>query len=292
MRQIIIEPTENPKVMKFVTDYNLIPGSLELDRESDISEIPLAQELFNYPFVNRIFITANFIAVAKEDTVEWDHVSESLKNIIEDELLANPRIYLQKKKEIYQIYSEMTPNPAVMKFISSKMLMDGFIEVKSREEADEVPLAKELYEAFDFVKEVYVSDNFVAVTRDGQFEWHEIMNQVRSFIAEFLQAGKTISNAEPHNHENPMLKIINREYTSDEQKISDILNEYVAPAVENDGGKISLIEYDQENKTARMLLQGACSGCPSSTATLKNGIQNILKQFVPELVENVEAVNG
>ena len=292
MRQIIIEPTENPKVMKFVTDYNLIPGSLELDRESDISEIPLAQELFNYPFVNRIFITANFIAVAKEDTVEWDHVSESLKNIIEDELLANPRIYLQKKKEMYQIYSEMTPNPAVMKFISSKMLMDGFIEVKSREEADEVPLAKELYEAFDFVKEVYVSDNFVAVTRDGQFEWHEIMNQVRSFIAEFLQAGKTISNAEPHNHENPMLKIINREYTSDEQKISDILNEYVAPAVENDGGKISLIEYDQENKTARMLLQGACSGCPSSTATLKNGIQNILKQFVPELVENVEAVNG
>ncbi len=278
--------------MKFVADYNLIPGSLELDRESDVSEIPLAQELFNYPFVNRIFITANFIAVAKEDSVEWDHVSESLKNIIEDELLANPRIYLQKKKEMYQIYSEMTPNPAVMKFISSKMLMDGFIEVKSREEADEVPLAKELYEAFDFVKEVYVSDNFVAVTRDAQFEWHEIMNQVRSFIAEFLQAGKTISNAEPHNHENPMLKIINREYTSDEQKISDILNEYVAPAVENDGGKISLIEYDQKNKTARMLLQGACSGCPSSTATLKNGIQNILKQFVPELVENVEAVNG
>ncbi len=278
--------------MKFVTDYTLIPGSLELDRNSDISEIPLAQELFNYPFVNRIFITANFIAVAKEDTVEWEHVAESLKNIIEDELLANPRIYLQKRKEAYQIYSEMTPNPAVMKFISSKMLMDGFIEVKNREEAYEVPLAKELYEAFDFVKEIYVSDNFVAVTRDNQFEWHEIMNQVRSFIAEFLQAGKTISNLEPHAHENPVLKIINREYTNDEQKISDILNEYVAPAVENDGGKISLIEYDQENKTARMLLQGACSGCPSSTATLKNGIQNILKQFVPELVENVEAVNG
>ncbi|WP_374445803.1 NifU family protein [Epilithonimonas sp.] len=292
MREIIIEPTQNPKVMKFIADYNLIPGSLELDRDSDISEIPLAQELFNYPFVDRIFITANFVAVAKEDSVEWEHVAESLKNIIEDELLANPRIYLQKRKEAYQIYSEMTPNPAVMKFISSKMLMDGFIEVKSKEESAEVPLAKELYNAFDFVKEVYVSDNFVAVTKDDQFQWHEIMNQVRSFIAEFLQAGKTISNLEPHAHENPVLKIINREYTNDEQKISDILNEYVAPAVENDGGKISLIEYDQENKTARMLLQGACSGCPSSTATLKNGIQSILKQFVPELVENVEAVNG
>lgn len=292
MREIIIEPTQNPKVMKFIADYNLIPGSLELDRDSDISEIPLAQELFNYPFVDRIFITANFVAVAKQDTVEWEHVAQSLKSIIEDELLANPRIYLQKRKEMYHIYSEMTPNPAVMKFISSKMLMDGFIEVKTREEADEVPLAKELYNAFDFVKEIYVSDNFVAVTKDDKFQWHEIMNQVRSFIAEFLQAGKTISNLEPHAHENPVLKIINREYTNDEQKISDILNEYVAPAVENDGGKISLIEYDQENKTARMLLQGACSGCPSSTATLKNGIQSILKQFVPELVENVEAVNG
>lgn len=292
MREIIIEPTQNPKVMKFIADYNLIPGSLELDRDSDISEIPMAQELFNYPFVERIFITANFVAVAKQDSVEWEHVAESLKNIIEDELLANPRIYLQKRKEMYQIYSEMTPNPAVMKFISSKMLMDGFIEVKSREEADNVPLAKELFDAFDYVKEVYVSDNFVAVTRDDQFQWHEVMNPVRSFIAEFLQAGKTISNEEPHQHENPVLKIINREYTNDEQKISDILNEYVAPAVENDGGKISLIEYDQENKTAKMLLQGACSGCPSSTATLKNGIQSILKQFVPELVENVEAVNG
>lgn len=292
MREIIIEPTQNPKVMKFIADYNLIPGSLELDRDSDISEIPLAQELFNYPFVERIFITANFVAVAKQDSVEWEHVAESLKNIIEDELLANPRIYLQKRKEMYQIYSEMTPNPAVMKFISSKMLMDGFIEVKSREEAGNIPLAKELFDAFDYVKEVYVSDNFVAVTRDNQFQWHEVMNPVRSFIAEFLQAGKTISNEEPHQHENPVLKIINREYTNDEQKISDILNEYVAPAVENDGGKISLIEYDQENKTAKMLLQGACSGCPSSTATLKNGIQSILKQFVPELVENVEAVNG
>ncbi len=75
-------------------------------------------------------------------------------------------------------------------------------------------------------------------------------------------------------------KIINRDYTDDEQKISDILNEYVAPAVENDGGKISLMEYDESSKTAKMLLQGACSGCPSSTATLKNGIENILKQFV------------
>ena len=292
MRQIIIEPTENPKVMKFVADYNLIPGSLELDRSSDITEIPLAQELFNYPFVERIFITANFIAVAKQDTVEWEHVAESLKNVIEDELLANPRIYLQKKKEMYQIYAEMTPNPMVMKFVSTKILMDGFVEVKSREEATEVPLAKAIFDEFDFAKEVFISDNFVAVTKNVSVEWHEVMVAVRAFIADYLQNGGKISNIAPQKHENPVEKLINRDYTENEQKISDILNEYVAPAVEGDGGKISLLEYDEENKIARMLLQGACSGCPSSTATLKGGIENVLKQFVPELVEKVEAVNG
>ncbi len=292
MREVFIEPTENPKVMKFVADYNLIPGALELDRDSDISEIPLAQELFNYPFVDRVFITANFVAVAKQDLVEWSDVAESLKNVIEDELLANPRIYLQKKKEAYQIYAEMTPNPYVMKFVSSKLLMDGFVEVKSREEGAEVPLAQAIFDEFDFAQEVFISDNFVAVTKNDSVEWHEVMIAVRSLIADYLQNGGMISNVEPHKHENPVEKIINREYTDTEQKISDILNEYVAPAVENDGGKISLIEYEADSKTAKMLLQGACSGCPSSTATLKNGIENILKQFLPELVEKVEAVNG
>lgn len=292
MRQITIEPTANPKVMKFIADYTLIPGSVELDRTSDVSEIPLAQELFNYPFVDKIFITANFVAVAKADTVEWEHVSESLKNVIEDQLLENPRIYKSKKRELFPIYAEMTPNPNVMKFVSQRFIVEGFIEVKSKEAADEVPLAKAIFDEFEFVKEVFISDNFVAVTRDNSVEWHQVMVAVRGFIAEYLQQGNKVSNIEPQKHENPVEKLINRDYTEDEQKISDILNEYVAPAVENDGGKISLLEYDTENKTAKMLLQGACSGCPSSTATLKGGIENILKQFAPELVEKVEAVNG
>lgn len=292
MREILIEPTENPKVMKFVADYNLIPGAVELDRDSDVSEIPLAQELFNYPFVERIFITANFVAVAKQDTVEWEAVVDNLKNVIEDELLANPRIYLQKKKEAYQIYAEMTPNPAVMKFVSSKLLMDGFVEVKSLNEAKEVPLAEAIFNEFDFAQEVFISDNVVAISKDDSVQWHEVMVPARAFIADYLQNGGVISNVEPQKHESPVEKIINRDYTDTEQKISDILNEYVAPAVENDGGKISLIEYEQDTKTAKMLLQGACSGCPSSTATLKNGIENILKQFLPEVVEHVEAVNG
>jgi Fe-S cluster biogenesis protein NfuA len=292
MRTIIIEPTENSKVMKFVADYNLMPGSLELDRTSDVSELPLAKKLFVYPFVERIFITANFIAVAKQDGVEWDNVVEPLKDIIEAELETNPRVYLQKEKEVQQVFAEMTPNPMVMKFVSTKILLDGFVEVKSKDDAAEVPLAKAIFNEFDFTKEVFISDNFVAVTKNVSVEWHEVMVAVRTFITEYLQNGGEISNATPQKHESPVENLMNREYTETEQKISDILKEYVAPAVESDGGKISLMEYVPETKTAKMLLQGACSGCPSSTATLKGGIENLLKQFVPELVEKVEAVNG
>lgn len=292
MRTIIIEPTENSKVMKFVADYNLMPGSLELDRTSDVSELPLAKKLFVYPFVERIFITANFIAVAKQDGVEWENVVEPLKEIIEAELEANPRVYLQKEKEVQLVFAEMTPNPMVMKFVSTKILLDGFVEVKSKDDAAEVPLAKAIFNEFDFTKEVFISDNFVAVTKNVSVEWHEVMVAVRTFITEYLQNGGKISNATPQKHESPVENLMNREYTETEQKISDILKEYVAPAVESDGGKISLMEYVPETKTAKMLLQGACSGCPSSTATLKGGIENLLKQFVPELVEKVEAVNG
>jgi Fe-S cluster biogenesis protein NfuA len=292
MRTIIIEPTENSKVMKFVADYNLMPGSLELDRTSDVSELPLAKKLFVYPFVERIFITANFIAVAKQDGVEWENVVEPLKEIIEAELETNPRVYLQKEKEVQLVFAEMTPNPMVMKFVSTKILLDGFVEVKSKDDAAEVPLAKAIFNEFDFTKEVFISDNFVAVTKNVSVEWHEVMVAVRTFITEYLQNGGKISNATPQKHENPVENLMNREYTETEQKISDILKEYVAPAVESDGGKISLMEYVPETKTAKMLLQGACSGCPSSTATLKGGIENLLKQFVPELVEKVEAVNG
>ncbi len=292
MRQVTIEPTANEKVMKFVAEYTLIPGSLEFDRSSDVADIPLAQELFKYPFVDKIFITANFIAVAKQDSVEWEHIAESLREVIQDQLLEHPRIYKEKKRELFPIYAEMTPNPAVMKFVSQRYIVEGFLEIKSKDQAAQIPLAQALFDEFTFVKEVFISDNFVAVTKDHSVEWHEVMVPVRSFIADFLQAGNKVSLIAPQKHESPVEQLINRDYTENEQKISEILTEYVSPAVENDGGKISLLEYNAETKTAKMLLQGACSGCPSSTATLKGGIENILKQFLPDMVEKVEAVNG
>jgi Fe-S cluster biogenesis protein NfuA len=286
---IFIEPTGNANVLKFTAEYPLVEGNLELDRASDIAEIPLAQALFRFPFVVKIFITANFIAVEKLENVDWDGLAEPLKSLIEDELLENPKIFRPKKKQPLAVFAEMSPNPAVMKFVSTKNLLDGFLELKSLQEADQVPLAKALFEKFDFVKEVFISGNYVSVTKDERFAWHEIMTEVRDFITNYLQENLPVSNI-AGNHKSAEA-FIKRDLTENEKKINDVLNEYISPAIEMDGGLISLLEFDEETKTAKMLLQGACSGCPSSTVTLKSGIEYLLKQQLPGVVERVEAVN-
>ena len=285
-----IQNTENPNVIKFVADRTLISGSLELDRNSNISNIPLAQELFQYPFVKSIFITANFIAVAKENIVEWDLVTDNLRNIILESLDDFPEIiYTEEAVPIF--YSEKTPNPSVVKFVSEHQLIDGFLELKSLQEAEKVPLAKKLFEEFSFVKEVFINDNFISITKTDDVSWEEITQKIQDFLSDFIKNGELVSKIEGIQ-QNASKSVANKKVTETEEKINAILQEYVTPAIENDGGRISLIEFDEETKTAKMLLQGACSGCPSSVVTLKNGIESILKNFLPNVVENVEAVNG
>ena len=285
-----IQNTENPNVIKFVADRTLISGSLELDRNSNISNIPLAQELFQYPFVKSIFITANFIAVAKENIVEWDLVTDNLRNIILESLDHFPEIiYTEEAVPIF--YSEKTPNPSVVKFVSEHQLIDGFLELKSLQEAEKVPLAKKLFEEFSFVKEVFINDNFISITKTDDVSWEEITQKIQDFLSDFIKNGELVSKIEGIQ-QNASKSVANKKFTETEEKINAILQEYVTPAIENDGGRISLIEFDEETKTAKMLLQGACSGCPSSVVTLKNGIESILKNFLPNVVENVEAVNG
>ncbi len=151
----------------------------------------------------------------------------------------------------------MTPNPNAMKFVSNKLLIDGFVEVKSREESAGVPLAQAIFTEFDFAKEVFVSDNFVA-SNERQFCGMASGNDGgKRFYCRISQTGGEISTIEAQKHENPVEKIINRDYTDNEQKISDILNEYVAPAVENDGGKISLMEYDESTKNRKNAVTGS-----------------------------------
>lgn len=288
------EITPNNNVMKFVCDETLTQGGVEFDKESTATESPLAQVLLTIPFIQKIFITANFVAIEKIDAVDWADVTEDLKEIINEHLEENAILTPMKKAPI-SIYAEMTPNPAAMKFVSNSMLAPEIIEIKSKEKAAGVPLAVAIYKEYPFVEEVFIVDNYVSLTKNESEDWSLWAMDVRSFITNYLQAGGPVFDEfYEFTTEAPEHIVVKsaEEFSSVEQQIKAILDEYVQPAVANDGGNIELIEFDEETRTAKMLLQGACSGCPSSTATLKNGIEGILKQMMPDVVDNVEAVNG
>lgn len=180
------------------------------------------------------------------------------------------------------IYTESNPNPNSLKFVVNFMLMPEGIsrDYPNVESTKEAQLAKELFENFDFVTGVFYMSNFVTVTKKEETEWFEVKAQVQQHIKDFLMSGKSITSEEIDDD-------IDAELTGDdaEAKIKGVLEEYIKPAVEMDGGAIKLASY--KDGVVTVTLQGSCSGCPSSTITLKNGIENLLKRMVPEVTEVV-----
>lgn len=291
--RVFIEQTTNKNILKFVCDELLSSGSFELDVSSDLSKFPLAAQLLQFPFVQKIYISTNFVAVQKTDIVEWEDVAQELKEIVNEHLQSDTIIIKEQVKIPYTLYAEMTPNPLVMRFVSNQLLSDKMVEVKGLENAKQVPLAESILSEFEQVGEVFISENYVSITVKEQLDWQLFALELRQFILTYLQSGKELINDDYTPVKDKNIEIIEqKEYTDVEKEIKRILKEYVQPAVANDGGNIALLEFDEESKTAKMLLQGACSGCPSSTITLKNGIEGILKEMMPNVVENVIAVNG
>lgn len=191
------------------------------------------------------------------------------------------------------LYAEATPNPRVMKFVANRLLVDQNIyEFNNRAEAIGSPLALELF-GFPFVESIFISNHFISVTKkDNSIEWSDIVVEMREFIRDFLvEGGEVISeNVSPKKSKTVTHKEeLNREFSPIEKKIADLLDEYVRPAVEQDGGFISLKKF--EKGTVTVSLQGACSGCPSSSMTLKSGIEGLLKRELPEEVKQVIADN-
>jgi len=210
---------------------------------------------------------------------------------------------IEIKKAPISVYAEVTPNPGVMKFVANKSLVQGSYEFKNIEEARHSELAAKLFH-FPFTKEVFISYNFIALAKYNITEWDEITQEVRNFILEYLQAGKPVVNeeaikleaenatqTEETTEDKPQFVLPKAEELGEvETRIVDIIEEYIKPAVEQDGGNIAFMAY--EDGVVKVLLQGACSGCPSSTATLKNGILQLLQKMLPTLVKDVVAING
>ncbi|CAM1344679.1 NifU family protein [Tenacibaculum amylolyticum] len=298
--KIQIQNTNNDTIIKFVSSTILINGgSYEYNNIDEAKNSPLAQQLFYLPFVKKVFVTANFIAVQRYDIVSWSDVQEEVKEQIENYLNSGNTIIKEEttKKEAIEVYAESTPNPSVMKFGTNKALTQTDVELKNIEEATKhAPLAAALFN-FPFVKEIFISENYVSVSKYDVVEWNEVYQDLRNFIRTYLQEGKTIISSVPQpeasqQDETSNNTIAPKNLDETSTKIVEILNEYIKPAVASDGGNIAFREYDPATKKVSVILQGACSGCPSSTITLKNGIETMLKEMLPNQINEVIAING
>ena len=187
------------------------------------------------------------------------------------------------ENNIVNLYLEANPNPNSLKFVVNFMIVpEGkSYDFPTAESAVEAPLAAEIFK-LDHVERVFYMSNFVTVTKSGDIEWIEIQNDIKNLIKNYLQAGKPVLS---DNYKEAVAENVEEE-TDIEKKIKSILDDYIRPAVEQDGGAISFHSY--VDGTVKVLLQGSCSGCPSSMVTLKAGIENLLKRMVPE-VQEVEA---
>lgn len=297
---INIQPTNKPTIVKFEANKFLTQHeTFEFHNIEEAERSPLAQQLFHLPFVKTVYIAQNFVALEKYNIVHWkdiqNEVAEQIENFLnEGGVVVTPSKDPGKKMPV-TVYAESTPNPAVQKFVSNKKLVLQTVEFKNIDEAKNAPLAKALFH-FPFVKEVFLDENYISITKYDIAEWEDITMELREFIREYLEEGKEVvsednaSTASPKPEKDQPVKQVHLDGTSSE--IVAILDEYVKPAVASDGGNILFDSYDENNKTVKVILQGACSGCPSSTFTLKNGIENMLKEMLPNKVEKVEAING
>lgn len=289
MNKLHIETTSSERIVKIVSDVMLVRGSFEFGRTDALEKAPLAALLFSHPWVEKVLFSANFIALEVHSPSQWAQHGEQLVEEVAQYLQKGGAILVEEnpsRRVPISIYVESTPNPAVIKFVANKKLVPHICEFKSVEEAAYSPLAKALFKEFSFVQEVFMDQNFVSVMRKKQAQWEEHLMAMRTFITEYIANGGEILSADaPKNTaELPKMDIMS-------MKIMSILEKYIRPAVASDGGNIQFVSYDPEKKLVLVQLQGACSGCPSSRFTLKNGIEGVLHQMLKDEEIRVEAVS-
>ena len=299
---INIVPTTTASIVKFEANKFLTRHeNFEFKNIDEASKSPLAQQLFYLPFVKTVYIAQNFIAIEKYDIVDWADVQEEVSEQIENYLNKGGEVIKQEQtssgKVPVTVYAESTPNPAVMKFVANKKLVLKSVEFKNIDDAKDAPLVQKLFH-FPFVKEVFIDENYVSVHKYDMAGWDEITMELREFIRNYIEEGNEVLTAEAISKTETVAatevtkKLDYEDMDDTSQQIIAILDEYIKPAVASDGGNILFDSYNEENKTVKVILQGACSGCPSSTMTLKSGIETMLRDMLRDKVQYVEAING
>jgi Fe-S cluster biogenesis protein NfuA len=297
---ITVVKTNNPTILKFETNHLLVKRkNYEYKNIDEAQNAPLAQQLFHLPFIKTVYVSGNFIGLERYDIVAWEDVKDEVAQQLVEYLNAGEPVVIEEdtdKPIAITVYAEVTPNPATMKFVASKKIVGAAYEFKNIDEARMSPLAMELFQ-LPFVKEVFIDENYVSVSKYEVAEWEDITLELRELIRNFIAQGKEIvlgnakSTGKQDTKETTAVTVEeNLDDTS--REIIDILEEYVKPAVASDGGNILFKSYEQETGRVNVILQGACSGCPSSTFTLKNGIETMLKNMMGDKINEVVALNG
>ena len=297
--KISIKETQNPTILKFeFPDFITQNESFEYKNIDEAKNSPLAQQLFYLPFVKTVYISGNFIAIERFSIVDWEDVKEAVAIQIQEYVTNGGKIIiedvLKPKKSAITVYGETTPNPATLKFVVSKRLTKTAFEFKNIDETTPSPLAKDLFQ-FSFVKEIFIDENYISITKYDVVTWEEITLEIRTFIKQFIENGGTVIDEDLVTENTKIDKQQIKDFDTldtTSQQIINILEEYVKPAVAADGGNILFDSYDENQKRVKVVLQGSCNGCPSSTFTLKNGIENMLKDMLNDKDIVVEALNS
>jgi len=285
--------TSREEELEFYSNKFLSQKRLEFIKIEDAKNFPLIQQIFYLPFVKKVVLNKRSVYIEKLNILEWNDVKNELCKQIQDFLNEGGLVSQVESNKVSPttVYAESTPNPNVMKFVVNKKIVKGVYEFKNVEETSNAPIVKSLF-TFPFVKEVFLDFNFISITQNSTSNWDENVMEVREFIRSYIEDNNILIYEDLINTNSSIVELDTENIDDISKEIIEIIEKHVKPAVASDGGNIVFQSYDQETKNVNVILQGACSGCPSSTITLKSGIENMLKEMLPGMISEVNAING
>lgn len=285
--------TSREEELEFYSNKFLSEKRLEFIKIEDAKNFPLIQQIFYLPFVKKVVLNKRSVYIEKLNILEWNDVKNELCKQIQDFLNEGGLVSQVESNKVSPttVYAESTPNPNVMKFVVNKKIVKGVYEFKNVDETSNAPIVKSLF-TFPFVKEVFLDFNFISITQNSTSNWDENVMEVREFIRSYIEGNNNLINEDLINTNSSIVELDIENIDDVSKEIIEIIEKHVKPAVASDGGNIVFQSYDQETKNVNVILQGACSGCPSSTITLKSGIENMLKEMLPGMISEVNAING
>ena len=280
---------EDKNTLVLSSDKEIYTKRISFSDDSSAEQFPLVKQLFFLPFIKSVILDKHLILIEKLDFLEWKDVQDEVVEQMENFLNGGGLIF--QIINLITIYAENTPNPSVIKFVANKKLVNVAHEFKDSKSASYCNIAKALFN-HDFISEIYIDFNFISITISKEYSWENHIMEIREYILSFVRDGNEIIDPKFDIDDIKVDKVDFDKLDDISKEIAKLIDDQIKPAVASDGGNILFQSYDSDSLEVKVILQGACSGCPSSTYTLKNGIETMLKDYLPGKISNVVAING